>query len=130
LSATNLLPCIDLVEAFERAAEESRLLGPLEVFFSVTGDSKEMHPVVRDEIYRSGYEAIRNACTHSKGSRLEVRLKYGHDLVIQATDDGIGIDPKVVDQGREGQFGLQGMRERVARIGGKLMIARSLGFGN
>ncbi len=62
----------------------------------MTGDSKEMHPVVRDEIYRSGYEAIRNACTHSKGSRLEVRLKYGHDLVLHFTDDGIGIDPKVV----------------------------------
>jgi hypothetical protein len=33
--------------------------------FSVVGDAKEMHPIVRDEIYRVGYEAIRNACVHS-----------------------------------------------------------------
>jgi signal transduction histidine kinase/ligand-binding sensor domain-containing protein len=115
----------DLAEAFKRATEESRLLCPLEVSFSITGESKEMHPVVRDEIYRVGYEAIRNACAHSKGSRLEVRLKYGRDLVLQVKDNGVGIDPTVVDKGKEGHFGLQGMRERVARIGGKLTVARS-----
>ena len=31
----------------------------------VIGDAKEMHPIVRDEVYRIGHEAIRNACTHS-----------------------------------------------------------------
>jgi len=35
------------------------------VTFSVVGDAAEMHPIVRDEIYRIGYEAIRNACVHS-----------------------------------------------------------------
>jgi len=61
--------------------EECRLLGPIEVSFSVTGDSKEMHPVVRDEIHRVGYEAIRNARIHSRGSRLDVELKYGTILL-------------------------------------------------
>ena len=119
----------DLAEAFNRATEESRLLGPIEVSFSVAGDAKEMHPVVRDEIYRIGYEAIRNACAHSKGSRLEVRLKYGHDLALHVKDNGVGIDPTIVDHGKEGHFGLQGMRERVARIGGKLTVASSAGSG-
>ncbi len=119
----------DLAEAFERAMEECRLLGPIEVSFSVTGDSKEMHPVVRDEIYRVGYEAIRNARTHSRGSRLDVELKYGHDLALHVKDDGIGIDPAIEDHGKEGHFGLQGMRERVARIGGKLMVVSSAGSG-
>ena len=72
----------DLAEAFERATEECLLVGPVEVSFSVTGQAKEMHPVVRDELYRVGYEAIRNACAHSRGSRLEVGLKYGHDLTL------------------------------------------------
>jgi signal transduction histidine kinase len=115
----------DLAEAFERATEECQLVGPVEVSLSVTGHAKEMHPVVRDEIYRVGYEAIRNACTHSRGSRLEVGLKYGHDLALHVKDNGIGIDPAILDQGKEGHFGLQGMRERVARIRGKLTIASS-----
>jgi signal transduction histidine kinase len=119
----------DLAEAFQRATEECRLLGPSEVSFLVFGDSKEMHPVVRDEIYRVGYEAIRNACMHSKGSRLEVELKYGHDLVLRVKDNGVGIDPTIGAHGKEGHFGLQGMRERVARIGGKLTIVSSAGAG-
>jgi len=119
----------DLAEALQRATEECRLLGPIEVSFSVIGDSKEMHPVVRDELYRVGYEAIRNACTHSRGSRLEVALKYGHDLAVHVKDNGVGIDPTIGDHGKEGHFGLQGMRERVARIGGKLTVASSAGSG-
>src|SRR6202041_1592802 len=69
------------------------------------------------------------ACTHSKGSRLEVELKYAHDLVLRVKDNGVGIDPTIGDHGKEGHFGLQGMRERVARIGGKLTIVSSAGAG-
>jgi len=119
----------DLADAFKRATEECRLLGSIEVSFSATGDSRELHPVVRDEIYRVGYEAIRNACKHSRGNRLRVELKYGHDLSLHVKDDGVGIDPTIGDHGAEGHFGLQGMHERVARIGGKLTIASSASSG-
>jgi signal transduction histidine kinase/ligand-binding sensor domain-containing protein len=119
----------DLADALRRATEECRMQRPIEVSFSVSGDSKEMHPVVRDEIYRVGYEAIRNACTHSNGSRLEVELKYARDLAVLVRDNGIGIDPTVAEQGKNGHFGLQGMRERVARIGGKLTVASSADSG-
>ena len=43
---------------------------------SVVGDPREMHPIVRDEVYRIGYEAILNAARHSKASRLSVELEY------------------------------------------------------
>jgi signal transduction histidine kinase len=119
----------DLAEAFQRATEECRLLGPTQASFAVIGDSKAMPPVVHDEIYRVGYEGIRNACTHSTGSRLEVELRYGHDLVLHVKDNGVGIDPTIGDHGKQGHFGLQGMRERVARIGGKLTIVSSAGSG-
>jgi Histidine kinase-, DNA gyrase B-, and HSP90-like ATPase len=99
------------------------------VSFSVTGDAQEMHPVVRDEIYRVGYEAIRNACTHSRGSRVEVELKYGHDLALRVKDDSVGIDATIEDHPKEGHFGLQGMHERVSRIGGKLTVTSSATSG-
>jgi signal transduction histidine kinase len=88
-----------------------------------------MHPVVRNEIYRVGYEAIRNACTHSRGSRLEVALNYGHDLVLRVKDDGVGVDPTIGFHGNEGHFGLQEMHERVARIEGRLTVASSASSG-
>ena len=84
-----------------------------------------MHPIVRDEIYRIGYEAIRNACAHSKASQLQVGLKYGQDLAISIGDNGVGIPESIINGGTNGHYGLQGMRERASRIGGKLRIVSS-----
>jgi len=119
----------DLAEALRRATEECRMQSPVEVSFSVVGNAKQVHPVVRDEVYRIGYEAIRNACMHSRGSRLEVGLKYTQDLAVRVSDNGIGIDPSVADRGKDGHYGLQGMRERAARIGGKFTIVSSADSG-
>ena len=88
-----------------------------------------MHPIVRDEIYRIGYEAIRNACVHSAASKLEVELTYSQDLALRVADNGVGIDSEVADRGKDGHFGLQGMRERAARVGGKLTLASSSNSG-
>jgi signal transduction histidine kinase len=88
-----------------------------------------MHPIVRDEVYRIAYEAIRNACTHSAASRLEVELRYANDLALRVSDNGTGIDPVIADRGRDGHFGLQGMRERAGRIGGKLTLVSSSSSG-
>jgi hypothetical protein len=99
------------------------------VAFSVVGDAREMHPIVRDEVYRIGYEAIRNACTHSGASQLEVELRYAHNLALRVSDNGIGIDPAIADRGKDGHFGLQRMRERAARIGGNLTLGSSSNSG-
>jgi signal transduction histidine kinase/ligand-binding sensor domain-containing protein len=119
----------DLAEGLRRATEECRMFSPMETSFSVEGDSREMHPVVRDEVYRIGYEAIRNASVHSKASRLEVGLKYGQDLAISVGDNGVGIPESIINGSTDGHYGLQGMRERAARIGGKLRIVSSVDSG-
>lgn len=120
----------DLAEAFRRAIEDCRRQSSMKASLSVTGEPREMHPVVRDEVYRIGYEAIRNACTHSGGSRLEVGLQYAHDLALRVADDGVGIDSKVAKTGKDGHFGLQGMRERAARIGATITIASTATTGS
>jgi ligand-binding sensor domain-containing protein/signal transduction histidine kinase len=119
----------DLAEALRRVTEDGLIPSSMAVTFSVVGDAKEMHPIVRDEIYRIGYEAIRNACTHSGASRLEVELRYARDLTLRVDDNGTGIDPAMADRAKDGHFGLQGMRERAARIGGKLTLGSSSGSG-
>jgi len=115
----------DLAEALKRAIEECRMQSRVQASFSIIGTSKEMHPIVRDEVYRIGYEAIRNACKHSEGSRLDVGLSYARDLILCVSDNGIGIDCGIADRGKEGHFGLHGMRERALRIGAKLKIVSS-----
>jgi len=119
----------DLADALRRVTENDLIPSSMAVTFSVVGDAKEMHPIVRDEIYRIGYEAIRNAFGHSSASRLDVELRYANDLALRVSDNGLGIDPAIADTGKDGHFGLQGMRERAARIGGKLTIVSSTNSG-
>jgi signal transduction histidine kinase len=119
----------DLAEAFRRAMEECRMQNSMEARFSVDGTANEMHPIVRDEVYRIGYEAIRNACVHSQASQLRVELAYAQDLSLCVKDNGVGIDPAVADLGKDGHFGLQGMRERAARIVSKLTVVSSATSG-
>jgi signal transduction histidine kinase len=119
----------DLAEALRRVTKDDLIPSSMAVSFSVVGDAEEMHPIVRDEIYRIGYEALRNACVHSGASQLEVELRYAHDLALRVSDNGIGIDPSIADRGKDGHFGLQGMRERAARISGNLALGSSSNSG-
>ncbi len=119
----------DLADAFRRALEECRIHSSMEVSFKVAGQIQEMHPIVRDEVYRIGYEAIRNASVHSQATELRVELSYGQDLSLRISDNGAGIDPEIVHRGKPGHFGLQSMRERAARIIGKFSVESSAGSG-
>ena len=118
-----------LAEALRRALEECQIHSSMEVSLHVWGKIQEMHPIVRDEVYRIGYEAIRNACVHSQATQLRVELSYAQDLSLRICDNGVGIDPDIVNRGKQGHFGLQSMRERAARIMGKFSIESTAGFG-
>jgi signal transduction histidine kinase/ligand-binding sensor domain-containing protein len=126
---TSTVQTNDLAEAFRLALDGCRMQGLPEAVFVGFGTATDMHPIVRDEIYRIGYEAIRNACQHSGASRLEVHLSYTQELTLRVIDNGKGIDMDTATRGKEGHFGLQGMRERALRIGGKLSLNSYLGCG-
>jgi signal transduction histidine kinase/ligand-binding sensor domain-containing protein len=122
---TSTIQTNDLAESLRRALNECRIQGFPETVFVAEGKPTHMHPIVRDEIYRIGYEAIRNACQHSEATRLEVHLSYSRDLNLRITDNGKGIAAAVVVQGKDGHYGLQGMRERAVRISGNLSVETS-----
>jgi signal transduction histidine kinase/ligand-binding sensor domain-containing protein len=115
----------DLEEALRRAGDDCVRRGFTNIDFKVEGTSRQMDPIVRDEIYRIGHEAIRNACRHSGAHRIGVCLSYAENLVFSVRDDGRGMDPEVAANGKAGHFGLQGMRERAKRSGGSLTISTS-----
>jgi signal transduction histidine kinase/ligand-binding sensor domain-containing protein len=119
----------ELGPALRRAAESGVVPDGMAISVSVVGDARALHPIVRDELYRIGHEAIQNAKAHSHGSRLSIDLTYGQDLTLHVGDDGVGIDPGYAIGGRDGHHGLQGMRERAARIQGRLNILSSTESG-
>jgi len=97
----------------------------------VNGTPQDLHPMLRDEIYRITGEALRNAFRHARARRIEVEIEYDTRQVrTRVRDDGIGVDATVLSQeGRAGHFGLSGMRERSKRIGGQLDVWSERGAG-
>jgi signal transduction histidine kinase len=98
---------------------------------AVQGAPRALHPVVRDEAFRIAGEALRNAFRHAGAKRIEAELRYeDRQLGLRVRDDGKGIDPEVLSRGgREGHFGMRGMRERAQLIGGKLAVWSKLDSG-
>ncbi len=98
---------------------------------TVEGEPRDLHPILRDEIYRISAEALRNAFNHAEARQVEVEIRYDNQQFrFRVRDDGKGIDPAVLTgQGPEGHFGLPGMRERGKLIGGKLVIWSEVGAG-
>jgi signal transduction histidine kinase len=119
----------DLAVSLQRAIDECRHDSTVEMPFSLRGQTRELTPAIRHEVYRIGYEAIRNACQHSGARRIEVRLAYGEDLTLHIEDNGVGIDAVVIETGRAEHFGLRGMRERAKRVGATLTIESKLATG-
>jgi signal transduction histidine kinase len=118
-----------LAEFLERTATVQSERSPLSVAFTVIGDARDLHPIMRDEVAKIAEEAIRNAALHSKASQLRIELRYANDLYLDLKDNGLGIDPNVMNAGKPGHFGLQGMKERSARIGASITITSNSNAG-
>jgi ligand-binding sensor domain-containing protein len=98
---------------------------------TVEGEPRDLHPILRDEIYRIAAEALRNAFRHADAQHVEVEIRYDNqEFRLRVRDDGKGMDTAVLSgQGCEGHYGLPGMRERGKLIGGKLVIWSEVGVG-
>jgi signal transduction histidine kinase len=97
---------------------------------SVEGTPRELHPILRDDIYRIAREALRNAFHHAEASKIEAEITYGERLLrLRIRDDGKGIDAQLLHAGRHGHWGLAGMRERARQIGAELEIWSERGAG-
>lgn len=90
----------------------------------VEGTPRSLNPIVRDEVYRIGVEALRNAIRHANAQRIEVEIRYGeHELRLRLRDNGKGIDPLILDHEHSpGHWGLRGMRERARQVGGTFEV--------
>jgi PAS domain S-box-containing protein len=113
----------DLVLALSRIREELDVASHLDFRVILAGQQKQLPPGIQHEIYRIGREALVNAFSHSGAKRVELELEYSDNkLQMRIRDDGRGMDPQVLERGRDGHWGLAGMRERATRIGGRLKI--------
>jgi signal transduction histidine kinase/ligand-binding sensor domain-containing protein len=91
---------------------------------------RPLRPQIADDLYHIGREAILNAFLHAKASVIEVTIEdAGSQFLLRVLDDGSGIDPHILEAGRDGHWGLPGMRERAKHIGGHLRLKSRPGAG-
>jgi ligand-binding sensor domain-containing protein/signal transduction histidine kinase len=98
---------------------------------SVEGKSRDLPPLVRDEVYRIAAEALRNAFRHAQAKGIGVEIRYApRQFRLCVLDDGKGIDPAILKVGRRtGHHGLPGINERAELAGGKLCVWSQLDSG-
>lgn len=113
----------DLGQAFSSIAQELVIQKGVDFRVVMEGLPRALHPVIRDEVYRIGRESLANAIRHSCASKIEVEVDYSaSNLRVLVRDNGCGIDSQVLRAGRDGHWGLPGMRERTEKMGAKLRL--------
>lgn len=119
-----------LPQAFAAVPGEKGLSSSIRFQVVVIGRQRELQERTREELYRIGREAIVNAFLHSQAKQIEAQIEFrpsGLRIIVQ--DNGSGIDPQVLRFGRDGHWGLSGMKERTQTIGGELRILSRTGGG-
>jgi signal transduction histidine kinase len=118
---------LDLEQAFSRIPQEfaDHTEGGEQVRCRVTvkGRPRPLHPIIRDEVYRIGREALINAFRHSRTKSVGVELKYSvRHLRISIRDDGGAIKDQAMRTEREEPVEMARLRVRAGRIGARLKV--------
>jgi signal transduction histidine kinase len=122
---------LGLTAAIEALAERSALTGRLQIDSKLAleqpGESGDrFNSELESTVYRLVQEALTNILKHAQAERVDLRVgEENGKIEVSVRDDGVGFDPAAQAAG----FGLVGMRERLAIIGGTLEVDSSPGKG-
>ena len=107
--------------------EQRQRGGPKIEFHSDVQFGKLLPSILENALYRIAQEALTNACKHSKSKKVTVTMtQVGQDVRLEVRDWGIGFDP---DSVKDGHFGVEGIRQRVRLLGGRLTIESKPDYG-
>jgi len=121
----------DLIELLKERAVAADFEPAIPIRIVAEGKPRPVFPLISVELGRIVDEALRNAARHAQATMIDIMIRFSRShLAIEIRDDGIGIDPDMLEQGyRPGHFGLVGMRERAERIGGVFSMDSRPGMG-
>ena len=122
----------DLCANVEQLVATTSFDPPIPVRILVEGKPTLLHPLVAAEITRIVREALFNIAHHARASSADIAIGFeARYLAIRIRDDGVGIPADVLARGhKDGHFGMIGMRERAAKIGGSITISSTPGEGS
>ena len=93
---TNDLAAAIIALGQELATDAAPRSDPAAFQVAVEGTPRNLHPILRDEVYRIAGEALRNAFRHAQARQIEVEIRYDeHQLRLRVRDDGKGMTPQM-----------------------------------
>lgn len=114
-----------LVGDIRHQGEEFARLYSIRVEISTNGTEDMLTVHQREVVYQVVREALTNVRRHSGSSICRVRMAFAaRPFLIEISDEGRGLEAS-----RQGGYGLVGMRERAAGIGGRLEVVTTAGRG-
>lgn len=123
---------LGLVPALEMLAVQADGRTEARVRFEKLGDAQRYDLEMELAAYRIAQEALGNAVQHARAQTIDLTIANRPDgLTLSVADDGVGFalpaEASVLTS--SGHFGLVGMKERAAQLGGRLEIDTTLGRG-
>ena len=116
-----------LIAALEKQAALVQARHKIAVHVSLC-DEPDAPLEVKEALYRIAQEALNNTVKHAQAERVELHLEQEEDeILLEVYDDGKGFEAA---GSFPGHLGLKSMRERVARLGGRLWIESAPGEGS
>jgi signal transduction histidine kinase len=117
----------DLGTALQRYATHLSDHGKISCRQEIEGTPYTLSPVHEETLLRIGQESLTNAARHASATEIRHQLRFGPGWVtLSVRDNGKGFD---VSEKTGSGFGLTGMHERIAALGGSLSIDSSPGNG-
>jgi signal transduction histidine kinase len=122
LKSLRASPLDDLgfLTALRQTATEIAARANLRLNLAVPEYLPTLPAAVEQCLYRVVQEAATNVAYHANAHTLTVQLTFNGITTLRVSDDGCGFDPQQAES--TGHFGLRGMRERAALVGGKLTV--------
>jgi signal transduction histidine kinase len=120
----------DLAPAIEKTGRQLAAMHGFTFELQQRGAPVPLQPLVAEECFAIVREALINAARHAAATHVTVALEFARaQLYLAITDDGSGMEPFLAAKGRDGHFGLAGMRERAARVSATLNVTTAPGQG-
>ncbi len=120
---------LGLVAAIRKEAKDLAKATGIKTRVAIAGNVGRLAPEVEGAVYRVVQEALHNVAKHAQARNVNIVMtRESGKVALLVQDDGIGIVKQAGPKGRQA-FGLAGIRERIAMLGGAVRVVSAKGNG-
>lgn len=121
---------LGLAAALRWYAKDLQSRVPIDIRVEIGGEDRPLASSVKIALFRVAQEALTNVLKYAEAQQVWVRLNYGdQEVMLQVEDNGRGFDMETQTKSARSQWGLLGMQERAALLGGRFDIYSVVGQG-